>query len=336
MKTELEQRFFEAFELGGVADSCMRLAIEGLDDDEKPEEWRRIDDERKKEVIEETNRFDFSIVNSNRLAPIFQEIQANLHLLTDRTRESYIYGLLTPFKDWVRIIRGRADEGESEWSKERLKHQAEQIFKILNGDYERGTIEGALQEWENIVIHYSNRLDAILLQEGEDLLRYQQITGVRLIEYRDLSELEYYCGSVGVAKKYIADLNPTPQPDTSTPVITDSVIGTSTGATAPEGWRLPMELDTDRARKYFARAIERGFILPTSTGFKWIDIRGRGGKAQLGYFLSKVYTPPRPITALERWFGVAKLSTYIGNADYEVKRSDVKYWRTEIDKLFID
>lgn len=219
METDLEQRFFEAFELGGIADTCMRWALgspEWL-----PEKWGRLVEEREREVIEETYRFDFSIITSGKTAPIFREIQANLRQLSGRERENYILGLLTPFKDWMRTIRGRADEGETEWSKENLRQQSKQIFEILNEDYEEGTIKGALQGWDNIVINYSNRLDAILLQEGEDLLRYQRIAGVRLIEHRDLSVLGYYCGSEGVAKKYIADLTPTPQPDTST-LIPDS------------------------------------------------------------------------------------------------------------------
>lgn len=343
MKTDLEERFFEAFELGGIADSCMRLAIEGLNDEEKPEKWRRIDDERKRMVIEETNKFDFSIVNSKRLAPIFQEIQANLLLLSDRARESYIYGLLTPFKDWIRMERGRAGEGESEWSKGRLKHQAEQISKILNGDYVRGTIEGALQEWSNIVIHYSNRLDAILLQEGEDLLRYQQITGVKLIEYRDLSALDYYCGSVGVAKKYIAGLNLTPQPDTSTPVITDSVIDASTGAATTEGWRLPTELDTDRARKYFARAVNVGYMSSTPKGYKW-TFGDKRGKARLAYFVERVYCPTCTDTIqanqcrlLERLFDVERLDRALQQNADTGKSQAVKKWRAEIDsKIFYD
>lgn len=103
-----------------------------------------------------------------------------------------------------------------------------------------------------------------------------------------------------------------------------------------EGLKLPSVLDTDRARKYFARAIERGFIKPTSTGFEWIPITGRAGNAQLGYFLSKVYPPHRPIDTLERLFDVKKLSTYLGNAEYKPKRADVKRYRAEIDKIFID
>lgn len=139
--------------------------------------------------------------------------------------------------------------------------------------------------------------------------------------------------------------NLTPQPDPSTPInpnmgyptikVTDLVTSTEnpTGA-SPGAWRLPIELDTPEARKYITQAIERGFIKPTSTGLRWQAIRGIGGNSQLGYFLNKVYQQPRPITALETYFGVKKLSSYICNADYEVKRADVIRWRTEIDKLF--
>lgn len=43
--------------------------------------------------------------------------------------------------------------------------------------------------------------------------------------------------------------------------------------------KLPIELDTPEAQKYFARAIERGFILPTPTGYKW-----EGTQKELAYF----------------------------------------------------
>ncbi|MBD5272939.1 MAG: hypothetical protein HDS42_06735 [Bacteroides sp.] len=125
-------------------------------------------------------------------------------------------------------------------------------------------------------------------------------------------------------------------------IITDSVIDTSTNelntstGLSPDGLGLPMDLNTDRARKYFNRAIERGFIKPISTGFEWIPIMGRGANAQLGYFLSKIYSQPRPINALERLFDVKKLSTYLSNAEHEVKRADVIKWRAEIDNIFND
>ena len=45
--------------------------------------------------------------------------------------------------------------------------------------------------------------------------------------------------------------------------------------------KLPIELDTPEAQKYFARAIERGFILPIPTGYKW-----EGSLKELALFAS--------------------------------------------------
>lgn len=301
MRTELEKRFFEAFELGGVADSCLRLVIDRMEQDSKPDQWERAEEERIKRIVEVTEAFDFSIVNLHRKAPIFQEIEANLRELTGKQRESYLYSLLTPFGDWVRIARGRADKYETEWSKEHLRQQAEQLFNILNGDYQKGTIERAMQMWESAVIHYSNRLDAILLQEGEDLLSLQEITGVKLIDYRDLSALDFYCGNIGITGKYLADLNPIPQPDTLTPVITEMVIDTSTGATgtAPEWWEKYPELDTPKARLYVNRAIERGFIKQTTTGLEWIRAKreGEGYNTLIALFFGMIYCGDEIITS---------------------------------------
>lgn len=321
MKTELEKRFLEAFELGGVADSCLRLVIDRMGQDSKPDQWERAEEERIKRVVEVTEAFDFSIVNLHRKAPIFQEIEANLRELTGKQRESYLFSLLTPFGDWMRVIRGRADKYETEWSKEHLRQQAEQILNILNGEYQRGTIEGVLQTWESAVIHYSNRLDAILLQEGEDLLSLQEITGVKLIEYRDLSLLEFYCGRIGIAEKYISDLNPTPHPDTST------------GTASPEGWRLPIELDTPEARKYLSRCIEEGWLTITSTGGEW-----KKAAIQLGYVCSKIYPQPRPLTALIKFFNNPNLKAQITTAEvYDFKTRKTQQWKTEIDsKIFYD
>ena len=113
------------------------------------------------------------------------------------------------------------------------------------------------------------------------------------------------------------------QPDTSTPVSDPN----SEELSLPPG---PGE------RKYFKRAMERGYIKTTSTGLEWVAIGGRGGNAQLGYFLSKIYPQPRPINELERLFNVKKLSTNLTNAGLEIKRADVVRWRTEINNIFND
>lgn len=97
---------------------------------------------------------------------------------------------------------------------------------------------------------------------------------------------------------------------------------------------LPSELDTEKARKCFAKAIEVGYMERTNNGYKWLFGDNRG-QARLGYFCNKVYSTPRPINKLEQIFEVKKLSASISNADIEAKRTDVKQWRKEIDdKIF--
>lgn len=92
---------------------------------------------------------------------------------------------------------------------------------------------------------------------------------------------------------------------------------------------LPTEIDTEQARKYFARAVEAGLM---SEQYLW-----RGTKAQLGYFCSKVFEQPRPITALEHFFGVKNLAASITQASYEPKRADVNKWRAKLDRtIFFD
>lgn len=103
----------------------------------------------------------------------------------------------------------------------------------------------------------------------------------------------------------------------------------SNGQTTGE-LNLPSELDTEKARKCFAKAINANYMVKTDRGFKW-NFGGEKGKIRLGYFCNKIYSTPRPISKLEEIFCVKKLSASITYADYEVKRADVIKWRKEID-----
>ena len=93
---------------------------------------------------------------------------------------------------------------------------------------------------------------------------------------------------------------------------------------------LPSELDTEKARKYFAKAINVGYMKKEDSNYKWM-YGGEKGQARLGYFCNKIYSSPRPINKLEEFFGVKKLSASITNADNEAKRADVKKWRNEMN-----
>jgi len=93
---------------------------------------------------------------------------------------------------------------------------------------------------------------------------------------------------------------------------------------------------TDRAKKYFDKAIAVGYMAETETGYKWL-FGGNKGQVRLGYFCYKVFTQPRPINELERLFGVKKLSASITNAECNAKRNDVIQWKNEMNnKIFND
>lgn len=99
---------------------------------------------------------------------------------------------------------------------------------------------------------------------------------------------------------------------------------------------LPDELNTERAQKYFARAIEAGLMSITPDGLpRWEG--KRGSVAMLGYFLERVYCPNNteklPEQALNRLFGVARIGSAITQLHNAKK---LQKWRKEIDKLFTD
>ena len=102
----------------------------------------------------------------------------------------------------------------------------------------------------------------------------------------------------------------------------------------PEGIKsmthtLPAELDNEMGRRYLSRAVEAGLM---SEQYKWL-----ASHAKLGYFCCKSFEQPRPITALEQFFGLKNLAASITQASYEPKRGDVKKWRAELDrKIFFD
>lgn len=105
-------------------------------------------------------------------------------------------------------------------------------------------------------------------------------------------------------------------------------------ATSGDLPQLPEILRTARALKYFQRAIDLGRIIPIAGGLKW-----KGTKAQLGYFIEKVYCPNatdriagKMRKGLERLFDVERLDSILVQNAGAGKRGDVIRWRNEIDE----
>lgn len=99
---------------------------------------------------------------------------------------------------------------------------------------------------------------------------------------------------------------------------------------------LPLEIDTEGARKRFERAISANYMQRTKDGYKWLKTQ-----IQLGYFCLNVFDNPRPINALERLFDVKKLSASISSAESHKSnpkaRADVRKWINDIERaIFAD
>lgn len=65
---------------------------------------------------------------------------------------------------------------------------------------------------------------------------------------------------------------------------------------------LPKELNTERARLYFQKAIEAGLMMQTETGYNW-----NRSKALLAYFTDKIYPKSYPDNAISLLFNTTRL-----------------------------
>lgn len=99
--------------------------------------------------------------------------------------------------------------------------------------------------------------------------------------------------------------------------------------------KLKLQQETEREKKYFAKAIEAGLMEKDGDSYRWLH--NNGLKASLGYFLNGVFNPKGtaqiPCKRLGVLFGVTRLDTVIYQA---VNPKKPQKWRTEIDNLFDD
>lgn len=101
---------------------------------------------------------------------------------------------------------------------------------------------------------------------------------------------------------------------------------------------------TPRAKKYFERAINIGYMQVSGDGYKWNWGGTKGAKARLAYFLERLYCPSptdkfssEVIRQLEILFDVVRLDRAISQNADTGKSECVKRWKEEIDtKIFFD
>ncbi len=71
---------------------------------------------------------------------------------------------------------------------------------------EKMSVENCLQLFIRTFVIFTNRLDALLLTYGIDLMRLQEESGIHLKSYRSIADVEAYIGSIELSQKYIDEL----------------------------------------------------------------------------------------------------------------------------------
>ena len=147
-----------------------------------------------------------------------------------------------------------------------------------------GSVERCLSAFVGVKVMFANRLDALLLTYGIDLLRLQRESGLYLKDYRLITDVDSYIGSMELAQRYIDALPKEPQPEQA-----NSGQTTDAQSLNPEPQRmelkdlLPKKLKADEAVEVFQNAIDAQLITNSPEGLKWNDT-----KQLLAYFATKV------------------------------------------------
>lgn len=147
-----------------------------------------------------------------------------------------------------------------------------------------GSVEWCLCVFVGVMKRYANRLDALLLTYGIDLLRLQRESGLYLKDHRLITDIDCYIGSRELAQRYIDALPKEPQPRQADNGQTPDAQNLN-----PEPQQmslkdlLPEKLKTDEAVKIFQKGIEAQLITHSKEGLKW-----NATKQLLAYFATKV------------------------------------------------
>lgn len=213
------------------------------------------------QVIRETESFDFSAIDGGRISRIIEEIEANLSECNNEAdRERYLFSLLSPFESTINfcypianierleqaINECKASNDQSEacayYQKglDRIKHIQDRLNDLCWQKHEKGTIEYCFMRWFGSAKAFSNRLDALLLTYGIDLLELQKKCGIYIKpKCRSIADVAYYIGSYELAQHYI---NTLPRYEEKS----DN--------------NIPHELNTDKAREVLKRGIDAGLL----------------------------------------------------------------------------
>lgn len=132
-----------------------------------------------------------------------------------------------PEDEKLKNVNGKTPKEQIEACNSMCKRYQEQIDWVLyvNRQFiyltctdkdKEGSVERCLSAFVGVMKMYANRLDALLLTYGIDLLRLQRESGLYLKDRRLITDVECYIGSMELAKRYIDALPKEPQSEKAT------------------------------------------------------------------------------------------------------------------------
>ena len=186
------------------------------------------------------NELDVCSEGLDKLTSIIEEIKKNIDTLQGKERERYIFTLLRPFTDCKKLFLFYE------------KYPA-LFYCIYKGLYSKKNLFNV----RDFIYNYAFNLDLLLLERGINLLWYQKEADIYILEERDICWLGVYFGTEKLAKRYIDEALPKLEPQQASEPTN----------TKPQQNKLPNELNTDEALKYFTKAKEIGLI---DANYKWL------------------------------------------------------------------
>ena len=132
---------------------------------------------------------------------------------------------------------------------------------------DKNTIEYYCGAWASAATQFANRLDALLLTYGVDLLQLQETSGIYLKYRRVITDVDFYIGSIELAQHYINALPRLAEGEPAASTAQRQGNQPQASQEPDKGQELPTELDTEQARKYFTRAVNAGLM---SEQDKWL------------------------------------------------------------------
>lgn len=255
----------------------------------------------------------------------WQTMQKNEPFKNDNIEHSGAY------KEQIEACDGmiRRNKEQIDW----VLHVSNEFFRLTSvfEDGARwmqaGTVESCLNAFCHVVDRFANRLDALLLTYGIDLMKLQKESGLYLKNHRIITDIDCYIGSIELAKRYIDALPQDPNAASKQDIAEPQ-------QKQKQGFSKPQQ-ETEREKKYFTKAIEAGLMEKDGEKYRWLH--NNGLKASLGYFLNRVFNPKGtaqiPYQRMENLFNETRLDTA---TDQALTAKKPQKWRMEIDILFDD